>query len=202
MKKFLVSIVAMVLSIPTFAQYSSGGFSLDESSVYYGVRLGVNFASLNADIDTKGRTGLSLGGVIGLRVSDTTPVFVESGLYYTEKGGKFDASPLADTKCHYNALQVPVVIKYGIKTSEVAILPFIGPYFAWGVSGNYQYASHFDMGIKLGCGIEYNMLYLEGAYEFGIKNRADEDKLTSVLTNVKDPSLRNGAFVINFGVNF
>jgi hypothetical protein len=34
MKKFLVAIVAVLFAAPSFAQYSSGGFSLSESTVY------------------------------------------------------------------------------------------------------------------------------------------------------------------------
>ena len=91
MKKFLVAIVAVLFAAPSFAQYSSGGFSLSESTVYYGVRMGLNFATVTGDLpsDVKGaKTGFNFGGVLGLRVSQTTPIFLESGLYYTERGCK------------------------------------------------------------------------------------------------------------------
>ena len=89
MKKFLIAIVACMFAAPSFAQFSSGGFSLDEEHLYWGVRLGVNFSSISGDIESdKGRTGFVLGGVVGLRVSDSSPVFLESGLYYSERGGK------------------------------------------------------------------------------------------------------------------
>ena len=54
MKKLLVSIVAVLLAAPSFAQFSSGGFALDKESVYYGVRLGITSATLTGDdIDDK-----------------------------------------------------------------------------------------------------------------------------------------------------
>ena len=46
MKKFFLSIVAAILAVPALAQYSSGGFSLSESSVYYGLRLGMNVSTI------------------------------------------------------------------------------------------------------------------------------------------------------------
>ena len=43
MKKVLVAIVALFCSVSSFAQYSSGGFSLDEENLYWGVRFGLTF---------------------------------------------------------------------------------------------------------------------------------------------------------------
>ena len=48
------------------------------------------------------------------------------------------------------------------------------------------------MGFKLGCGLEYNMLYLEVAYQLGVTNIADDD----------DFSIHANQLSINFGVNF
>lgn len=131
MKKFLVAIVALLSSVSSFAQYSSGGFSLDEENLYWGVRFGVTGASLGGDLDLGMKSGMTLAGVVGLRASDSTPVFIESGLYYTERGGKKD-----DFRVGYNNLEIPIVVKYGIKaTDEIAVLPFIGPYFSYAFSG-------------------------------------------------------------------
>ena len=212
MKKFLVSIAAALLAVPSFAQYSSGGFSLDEDNLYYGVRLGATIANLSGDFDTDGsKVGMTLAGVIGLRVSDSTPLFLESGLYYTERGAK---------NIGYTNLEIPVLIKYGVKaTDEIALLPFVGPYFAragWGktkqpkldandTSIGTEKVGTFDekraytgglnrlnMGFKVGCGAEYNKLYLELGYQFGVTNIA------------KDPNrtIHSNALFANFGINF
>ena len=85
MKKFFLALVALVASLPTFAQYSSGGFSLDEENLYYGVRIGMTVSNISGDaskfVTDGSKAGLTLGGVLGLRLSDTTPIFLESGLY-------------------------------------------------------------------------------------------------------------------------
>ena len=49
-----------------------------------------------------------------------------------------------------------------------------------------------NMGFKLGCGAEYNKLYLELGYQFGITNIWDSDAITG----------HNNALFLNFGVNF
>ena len=202
MKKFLFAIAAFFMTIPSFAQLNSGGFSLDEENLYWGVRLGINFAGIGGDIKSdEGRTGMTLGGVIGLRVSDSTPLFLESGLYYTERGGNklkgihaIDPN-IADKSAdgHLNYFEIPLFIKYGISTdSEISFLPFLGPYLSMGISGDYNYLKHPEMGFKLGCGVEWNYLYLEAAYQFGVTNIADFHNATS----------HGHALAINFGINF
>lgn len=204
MKKFLVAIVACMLAAPSFAQFSSGGFSLDEEHMYWGVRFGLNVGGIGGDVKSdKSRTGMTLAGVVGLRVTDSAPVFLESGLYYTERGGndlkgsnKFALEPqdVQDPpKGHLNYLEVPVLIKYGITTEDnIAILPFIGPTFAMGISGSYKYLKHPEMGVKLGCGFEWNNLYAELGYHIGVTNVAD----------LGDASSHGHAFLFNIGINF
>lgn len=205
MKKFLVAIMAVLFSAPSFAQYSSGGFSLSESSLYYGIRLGANFSTLTGEyIDLDTRVGMNLGGVIGIRVSDSTPIFLESGLYYASRGAKKDKETITT-----HNLELPILIKYGIQaTDDIAVLPYIGPYFSYGLGGKYKfenanvvvkndtfdYLNRFDMGFKIGCGAEYNKLYLELGYQFGVANLAKD--------NPTDESAHNGSLYVNFGVNF
>ena len=209
MKKFLVAIVAMALSMPSFAQFSSGGFSLDEENVYYGVRIGLTAANLSGDNivvkDLNSKVGMTLAGVIGLRLSHTAPVFLESGLYYTERGAKKDKF-----KMSYNNLEIPLLVKYGLKAGDdIAILPFLGPVFSYAVSGKFKhpivggetntiedstfdYLKRANMGFKLGCGAEYNKMYLELGYQFGVTNICKHDNM----------SCHSNALFVNFGVNF
>lgn len=199
MKKLLVSIVAALMAVPSFAQFSSGGFELDKQNLYYGVRFGGTLASVGGDVSVGTKAGLTLAGVIGLRVSHTAPVFLESGLYYTQRGAKEDNITIT-----HDNLEIPVLVKYGIKaTDEIAILPFIGPYFAYAVSSEYKYKGETvpkdsfrpnrnNMGFKLGCGAEYNKLYLEVGYQFGVTNFVDSDDITA----------HNNALFLNLGLNF
>lgn len=202
MKKIFMSLVAMFCAVSSFAQYSSGGFSLSESTIYYGLRLGLNVANVSGDnVDGwDAKTGFNFGGVVGLRLSDTTPVFIESGLYYTERGAKKNKAKIGLTY-----LEVPILIKYGVQVSDdIALLPYIGPAFGLGIAGKYKVPgvineSSFkhqcnrpDVGIKLGCGAEWNKLYLEAGYQFGMANILDDE----------DNTAHGNAFFVNIGVNF
>lgn len=201
MKKFLVAIIALFCSVSSFGQYSSGGFDLDKENVYYGIRFGGTLASITGDFSIGSKVGLTLAGVVGLRLSSSTPVFLESGLYYTQRGAKD-----GDYEVTHNNLEIPVIVKYGFKaTDDIALLPFIGPYFAYAVSADEKDKRNLpeeekginrvyrnNMGFKLGCGAEYNKLYLELGYQFGLTNIWDSDVITG----------HNNALFLNFGVNF
>ena len=208
MKKFFVMVISALMAIPSFAQYSSGGFNLDEENIYWGIRFGLTGASLGGDLDLGMKMGMTLAGVVGLRASDSTPVFIESGLYYTERGGK-----KGDVRVGYNNFEIPIIVKYGFKASDdIAILPFIGPYFSYAFSGKtkmkdatgktvkvgtfdekeWEGLKRANMGFKLGVGAEYNKMYLEAGYQFGITNVCKDD----------DYSARSNALFVNFGVNF
>jgi hypothetical protein len=211
MKKILISIVAALMTVPSFAQFTSGGFEIDRENIYYGIRFGGTLASISSDTkyaEMGTKLGMTLGGVIGIRLSSSVPVFLESGLYYTERGGKE-----GKYTCGYNNLEIPLLIKYGFHaTDEIAVLPFVGPYFAYGISGKtkkddglggIEKVSTYDddewmgleranMGFKFGCGAEYNHLYLEIGYQLGVTN----------ISKMDDVSAHSSAFFANFGVNF
>lgn len=197
MKKFLFTIVAVLMAAPSFAQFSSGGFSIDEEHLYWGVRFGINFSSIGGDIvdADKGRTGMTLGGVVGLRVTENSPVFLESGLYYSQRGAKtlkaHEKIGKDQLNGHINYFDIPLVIKYGISLeNNMALLPFFGPYIGFSLSKDSDCLKRSDMGFKLGCGVEWNNLYAETYYQFGVVNVADKG------------SSHGRNLGINVGINF
>ena len=160
--------------------------------------MGLNVANISGDFEqaSGSKAGFNFGGVIGLRVSDTTPIFLESGLYYTERGAKKGSDKVGLTY-----LEIPLLIKYGIQaTDDIAVLPYVGPAFGFGIAGkmkpgnasSYDTFNRPDVGFKIGCGAEYNMLYLEAGYQIGMANILDSDDYTA----------HGNAFFVNFGVNF
>lgn len=223
MRKIITTICACILTIGASAQMMSGGFHLDHRSVYYGLRMGFTSAHIGGDFDTDARTGLNLGAVVGLRCSPYTPMFLESGIYYTERGGKEGVPGLergenATLKYNLSYLEIPVLMKYGIEVADrFAVLPYVGPTFAFGVGGQIKETSpagslkydsfdsdrfkRFDVGIKLGCGVEWNMIYAELGYQWGITN-IGEYKITNISGESTDYDAFNRAFYMNIGINF
>lgn len=155
---------------------------------YFGMRVGMGIATVNSDapeLDGKSaKTGLEVGMVAGFQVLPTSPLYFETGLFFTEKGGR---SGSGSSKFTYNLdyLEVPLLLKYRYITPDrLSIEPFMGGYVACGVAGkikNYgsrqAYSSfgdggfrRFDAGLKLGCGLAYDFFYVGASYDIGLAN--------------------------------
>lgn len=229
MKKFFIVLLLGLLTCSVNAQnyrdsryynsqtdrldYGGGrnGFNLwgDDVQQYVGFRVGPSFANVYSDVpalkDLDSRTGLNLGVVFGRRITSNQPVFVETGLSYTEKGCKavVDGDKVTTSLCY---LEIPLAFKYRYAIDDhIKLEPFFGGFFALGLGGSIKdYATRTscssfnngfrrcDAGLKLGCGLSYDMFYVEMDYDLGLANVYD-DSFDSTHT---------GAFQINFGVNF
>lgn len=198
----------------------NGGYgknTLGGNELYYGLRLGLGFATVNnseiKDNDApSSRIGLNVGAVIGYQLSPSTPVYLESGLFYTEKGGRNKSNPSKKVDYNLNYFEVPILVKYCFDIDgEFSIQPYLGGYLSYGIGGKIKhhdntdldsrfiekafsdkYFQRFDGGLRFGCGAEYQMLYAELSYELGLANigRDDFDKT------------HNSCFYLNIGVNF
>lgn len=195
------------------SSYSKGWSASHPNNTYYGFRIGLNVATVNSDaaiLDANdAKAGLDLGFVIGTQLTRTAPLFFETGLSYTEKGGK---TTYQGSKFTYslNYLELPLVLKYKYYASrDVSIEPFMGGYLALGVSGKIKdygerqaYSSfdsddpgsfqRFDGGLRLGCGVSFQMLYLGLSYDIGLANVGHSDF----------DDTRTGTLNLNLGVNF
>ena len=209
MKKAITLLMAVALAMPTFAQVrkTTDRFNHSNLEQYYGLRLGLNMASLSSDdaaIDSDSRTGLSFGAVYGLQLATDTPVWLEAGAFYSEKGGKINfQGDKVTTRLSY--LQVPVVVKYSFDVYEnLYVQPLLGGYLSLGLGGKIKdYGEHeasasfdtfnrFDGGLRIGCGVEYQMVYAELGFDFGLADISKDDFDSTHTRN----------FFINVGVNF
>ena len=178
--------------------------------VYYGLRLGPAFSTVNSDDKAldggKWQTGLNIGAVVGQPLTDSAPLFLEAGLFYTEKGGK---TTYQNKKMTYdlNYLEVPFTVKYCFDAGDnVSIQPVLGGYVACGVGGkvkNYgdrvatssfssDYFKRLDGGLRLGCGMAYDLFYADLTYDIGLAN----------ICHDEFDSSHNGCLTLSIGVNF
>lgn len=211
MKKIITLVLATILTIPAFAQFETNRqrsrYNRSDTERYYGLRLGLNIASISSDaneFDTGTRSGLAIGGFYGMQLSRRTPLWLELGLMYSEKGGK---THINDDKVTYRMsyLQLPVVVKYSIDVDDdFYVQPFFGGYLALGLGGKaknygaresedvFDTLNRFDGGLRLGCGVEYKMMYAEIGYDLGLANIIKDDFETA----------HTRSLFINIGVNF
>lgn len=211
MKKLLMIILMGAVVAPIFAQYQSqrerSRYNRRGTEQYYGLRLGLNVASLSSDavdLDMDSRTGLSVGAVYGLQLTNSTPIWLELGAFYSEKGGETHVQG-EHTTCRLGYLQVPIVIKYSFDVyDDLYVQPFLGGYLGLGISGktknygtresssSFDQFNRFDGGLRIGCGVEYQMLYAEVGFDFGLANINKSDFDT----------VHNRNFFAAIGVNF
>lgn len=78
----------------------------------FGVKGGVNIATLSSDDDLDSRTGIHAGLVLDFSLP-LLPIGVESGIYYTQKGAEFTEDGITVTgKLDY--IEVPVLAKISL----------------------------------------------------------------------------------------
>ena len=192
----------------SYGRHDSG---LGTGNMYYGFRIGPSFSFVNSDDKTLDggdwQTGLNVGVLVGIPLSRAVPLYLEGGLFYNEKGGR---KRLADGKkmtYDLNYLQLPIVLKYIYNIDRhFTIQPFFGGYLAYGIGGKIKnfgtreaFSSfsddafqRFDGGLRLGCGVGYDLFYADLSYDIGLSNICHDTFDTS----------HNGCLMLNFGVNF
>ncbi|MBO4827339.1 MAG: outer membrane beta-barrel protein [Prevotella sp.] len=227
-KNIILMALALLIAMPTFAQYRpygryhrpySSGYARVASSarssygspyVYCGFRFGVNGSNISSDdqyLDGDDLlSGLNAGVTLDVMLSPVTPLFFETGVQYTEKGGKGNTHGYRYTY-KLNYVEVPLVLKYQVKiNNHFAITPFLGGYLAGGVSGkikdkesrmseeafnDYNFR-RFDGGLRTGCGIMLDMFYAEIGADIGLAN----------ISNDSFDNARNNTIFANIGINF
>lgn len=186
---------------------------------YFGFRIGPTFSAINSGIDALeagNRTGLNMGIAAGFGLTRDNTLYLETGLSYTEKGGK-DDKPI-DVSKTLDYFEVPLVAKYFYAIDDkFTVQPFLGVYGGLAIAGkvktkinnvntsessfdndalkavgdNHHYG-RLDAGLRIGCGASFEMFYVELAYDLGLANIGSDDFETA----------HNSALQLNFGVNF
>ena len=191
-----------------YGRHDSG---LGTGNMYYGFRIGPAFSFVNSDDPSldggKWQTGLSIGALVGLPLSQSVPLYAEIGLQYTEKGGRKRLDSGKKMTYDLNYIELPVVVKYIYPIDRhFTLQPFFGGYLAYGISGrikNFEERKtqksfsdnnfkRFDGGLRLGCGVGYDLFYMDLSYDIGLSNICHDTFDTS----------HNGCLSLNFGVNF
>ena len=179
---------------------------------YVGLRIGPSFTTVHSDdpyLDGSNmKAGLDVGIAAGFPLSSYIPLYLESGLYYIEKGGR---GTVGGSRFKYNLdyLELPFVFKYQVNMNRsLSVQPYLGGYLGLGVAGRIKdfqereaYSSfgntdysfrRGDAGIRVGCGIGYDMLYAELNYDWGLAN----------ISHNSFDDCRNSALTLTVGINF
>lgn len=177
----------------------------------FGVRAGMNIANVNAKI-----LGLDLDALVDLDskvhfnagisyerlLLNKAPLYLETGLYYTNKGFKVGYDE-GLARCNIGYLQLPLMVNYKFNIKDVVtIAPSAGIYYSFGVTGKIKesydveylgdmsysanvfegnYIKRSDLGYKLGVSVAWKNIVLGFSYEGGFLNLLNVDNIVGDL---------------------
>ena len=199
-----VSLAAMLSTVPTstFAQQ-------------FGVKGGINFASLTPEEDDEPDSSRRLGPAVGLWVGMalSTRVSLQVEGLFSEKGVKFNLEPLGvnDAELRVRYLEIPVLARGAFGPSSSATRMFV----VGGVAPAFELASRskatfegeqrtrdagddikpFDLGLVGGVGLEFGPALVEARYTHGLLHINEDD-------NGDEDRIKNRVFSVMVGLRF
>lgn len=218
----------ILLSIPSRAQVLDASRWYDYGrSNYFGIRVGLNIATLHCrgmeyHPAMNPLAALNAGMVFGNKIGRTVPFFVETGIFYTEKGvqaKEVNTSPTPIQKQVFKLqyIEIPLLFKYksNVGVDDLTVQPFFGAFLAVGVKGTAKlysekknlnafdddYFKRFDAGFRLGIGMAFQNLYFDFAYDIGLCNLAAKNFDEYGYTDFEG-RVRTGTFAITAGFDF
>jgi hypothetical protein len=190
-------LAGLAASTPAFAQGSS-----------FGVKGGVNFATLSAETDPGPdfgyRTGLVAGGFFTWPIASHLDLQPE-GLF-TQQGATIKGSGLEHVTIKLDSIVVPVLVRYRLRPAGQGLVLFAGPSIGFNVqakaaagAGDLEVTDDFkdqvedvDYGLVFGGAWESGRFLIEGRYSWGL----------SVLSNDPDDADQTRHRVISVMAGF
>lgn len=213
MKKFIISLAALFL-----AATATLNAQTYEKNIF-GVRAGLNISNMSMKmggikLSPDAKAGLNVGGSYQRLLTESLPLYLETGLYVSQYGCSFES--MSDARYSAWTLQVPLSVNYKFYISDFTLYPSAGLYYSFGLGGKVSstyddpftgetqtvssdlYAkengfSRSDFGLRFAANAEYKRIYLGLAYNLGLLN-----------LNTAGDGLKAtwGCFSISVGYNF
>lgn len=165
MKKIIVSFLLCVFAMTASAQIVK---NLEYPKAHFGIRAAFTSNSVGTgddffEDDSKAYSFVSGGLALDFKVA-SIPLYLETGLYYINRGYKFD-DPYGSGEREDNSVMMPLLMSYHLYfTDNMAIQPFVGPYVGYGID-----QERVDYGIRAGLGWNFGRLYVNAGYDFGFE---------------------------------
>lgn len=191
MKKSIkkMAVVAMMLVAGSTMTVNAQLLS-EKPRVHLGIRGGVSASSYSGD-GIKSKIFPMGGFAVDFKVAPL-PLYLESGLYYVNRGYKLDIPDdyyYDDESTNNQAIEMPIVVSYHYYLNDkMSIQPFFGGFISQVFDGPND---DLDYGLRLGTGFNYGRAYASIGYDFGLKNWGEDGH-----------SSKSGLFFFNIGFNF
>ncbi|MCQ2200280.1 MAG: PorT family protein [Paludibacteraceae bacterium] len=205
---FLVGMLAAVFSS------SAKGFKGDIPKNIVCVEAGAT----TSRVTSMGVPSSHIGGVYAgvfdqISLTDTDPVYFETGLSLTQKGYKLCG--FEDSKTRITYLELPLLINYRFgRNGHIEFIPTGGAYFSLGIKGTLEYNdqkidvfdeafNRFDCGAHVGFDVVFWKIAVGVAYEHGFSKFDKKDVVygdREALLGYKE--LKNKSLLLKVGVHF
>jgi len=185
------------------------GGDASAQDVSWGIKGGVNFATLSADTDPGPDFGYRIGLVAGAFF--TWPIAshfdIQPEGLFSQQGASLKATGLDSVTVKLDSVVVPVLVRYRLRSSGTGLVVFGGPSIGFNVQakatadiGDQSISDDFkddvedvDYGVVFGAGWEGGRFLLDARYSWGLSvlstdpNDADQAKhrVISVLAGVR-----------------
>ena len=198
MKKiFLTMVSALLLTGSVSAQ--------DWPKSSWAVRAGMNIANINVEnFSTDNKLGIHVAGIYEHQLATSMPLYLETGVALMQKGCKCEMG-IASMKTNLWYMEIPIALNYKFALDEgLTLYPSAGFYYALGIGGKIKADTkedafggesglkRADLGLRLGCTIDYNRYQAAIGYSIGMLDYADKES----------PEMKNRTFFISVGYRF
>lgn len=167
---------AAVLLLAATAQTAQAQRWRDAPRFHLGVRAGVSTTApleLWDGGDSEELTAPMAGVAFDTRVANI-PFYIETGVYYMNRGCKTTGREYSDNIPHsyaytqnFHSLLIPALISYHAYVADkVSLQPFMGPFVALSLSSDET----GDYGWRFGCGINVKQIYASVGFDLGLKD--------------------------------
>jgi hypothetical protein len=170
-------LVVSILCVPAAAAAQEIG---------YGVKGGLNLASLSFDpepgADFGLRPGVALGGFVSIPMGSRLTIQPEG--FFSQKGANASEEGV-DAWIHIDYLEVPVLVQYALTSSSTRTFNvFAGPSLGFKLRARTgadfgedsfdedisEEIESFDFGVAFGAGVNFGRLSVDGRYTLGLSN--------------------------------
>ncbi|MFI3286731.1 MAG: porin family protein [Rikenellaceae bacterium] len=117
---------------------------------WWGVRGGVNFSKLSSEYySTEYLTGFSIGGVYCYPISKSIPIYIESGIYFQQRGARdngFLTESGETSRLLTHEIEVPLLLGCHVSLARPwAIQAAVGFYYSVALNGSFKIGNNkFD----------------------------------------------------------
>ena len=193
MKKVIFALLALMLATGAMAQQK-----FYEQSI--GVRAGLNISKMKTDgVTYDANGGFHVGGVYQRLLTKKAPIYLETGLYLSQKGYKVDGA----NKCNAYYLEVPLLVNYKfVAGKEFTLYPSAGFYYGLGVGGKVKTMGEkidtfsdnglerSDFGVRASFTGEWRQFLLSAGYDYSLFDAGKVGKM------------KHRTFFLSVGYNF